>query len=78
MASMKTPIAKAQDLTVIIDDTDANNVYIGKATIGSTQSASVWSIRKIITNGGIITIAWAQGTNAANNVWNSRTGYAYS
>lgn len=65
---------------LIITDVPSNTVmYIGKASIGSATSASVWRIMKLVTdaNGGI-TLTYAQGSPAYTNVWDNRASLSYS
>lgn len=78
MGSLKTPISRVEDRTTLIDNNDPNNVYIGKAAIGSPTSATVWAIQLINTNGGNISIKWSNGTYEANAVWDQRGSYSYS
>jgi len=56
-----------------------NTVYIGKALVGSLDSASVWQIKKIYTDiTGLTSITWASGTQLFDKIWNNRLSYTYS
>jgi len=62
----------------VIDSTNANNVYVGLAVVGSSQAGAVWQIQKIVTAGTIITILYANGNAGYTNIWNNRAGLTYS
>ena len=40
-----------ESFKVIVDETDTDNVYVGRATWKSSEAAAVWQIRKIVTSG---------------------------
>ena len=61
-----------------VDSTDANNVYIGYAPTGSSTSAAVWRIQKIVTSGSDIAILSANGSDAFNNIYDDRASLSYS
>lgn len=61
-----------------IDSANATTVYIGSARSGATTSAASWQIKKIATNGTIVTINWAAGTDAFTNIWDNRAILSYS
>jgi hypothetical protein len=62
----------------IVDEFDANTIYIGKAAVGSSGASAVWQIKKIVTSGVITTELIANGSDAFNQVWNNRTSLSYS
>ena len=62
----------------IIDQSDPNNTYIGKAKIGSATSAAVWQIQKLATVSGVLTISWANGDNKFTKIWDNHTALSYS
>lgn len=45
---------------------DGTNLYVGKAAIGSSLSASVWQVKKIDTSSGVL-ITWANGDAEFDN-----------
>ena len=51
--------------------------YVGEASPGSLESASVWRIKKIDESSGI-SVTWADGNTYYDNVWNDRSGLSYS
>lgn len=64
-----------------VDDgvTDADVIYMGYAAPGSSESAAVWTIKKIDqTAEGITKITFAGGNAAAQNIWANRGDLTYS
>jgi len=62
---------------------DANNrpQYLGRARAGALASAAEWQIQKLtydLTTGLCTAIAFANGANDYNAVWNDRASYNYS
>lgn len=58
---------------LLLDDYTTTNVtYVGKASIGSATSASVWQIQKIDETSGMV-ITWG-GTGAFDQEWDERAG----
>lgn len=78
MATIKSNITQIPNQNTIIDQTDANNIYIGISKIGVATSAATWQIRKITTSSGIVSIKYASGTPAFDKTWDNRTSYSYS
>ncbi len=73
------------DTTVqeIVDSSDANNVYEGVAQIGRSEAEAKWSIRKLVTSGGVTKKMFPideKGDPSPERkfVWNDRTGLAWS
>ena len=67
-------------LAMQVDDVSTSGVtYIGKARVGSSTSASVWSIQKIDQTGTPITttIKWAN-SGAYTSIWANRTSLTYN
>lgn len=62
----------------IIDEYDSNTTYIGYAGFGAITSDAVWQIKKIVKNGTVTTISWADGDDRYDNIWNNRTALTYS
>ncbi len=65
------------DYAVRVDDSDDDVTYVGKAAIGSTNSSSVWQIKKIDSTSGA-DITWADGNNSFDNIWDDRLGLSYA
>ena len=55
-----------------VDNTDANNVYVGLAKINTATSAAEWRIKVIQISGTLVTILWADGNDNFDNVWDNR------
>ena len=55
-------------------DGSGNLIYQGQATPGSSKSAAVWKISKLIYNGSnqLIDVLLADGDILENNIWNNR------
>lgn len=54
-------------------------LYKGEATVGSSEAATVWRIRKIVIGtDGDITETWASGSADFSQVWNNRLLLTYS
>jgi hypothetical protein len=63
---------------IIIDGADTATIYIGKAVVGTETSDDHWQIRKITTVGTVKTIAWANGDDEFDQVWDNRASLNYS
>jgi len=62
--------------TRVDDQTNTSYIYIGKAAIGSSESAAVWQIQRIPTS-GIVTAVYAEGNGNFDNIWTNRTNLTY-
>lgn len=62
----------------IIDEYDANTIYVGRAVPGADKAAAVWQIKKIIINGTVTEVFWADNNDRYDNIWNNRTTLSYS
>lgn len=65
-------------LTVLVDDNTATITYVGEAPSGSSESSSVWRIKRLETVGTVLKITWADGNQFFDNNWSVRTGLSYS
>jgi hypothetical protein len=63
---------------VMVDKTDANNVYIGETKAGVATSEAYWRIKLITTSGTIITFGFADGSDSFDKEWDERGNYTYS
>lgn len=53
--------------------------YIGLSVPGSTTSAAVWQIRKLVYTGTNATsVLWCDGDNNFDNTWDSYDSHSYS
>lgn len=67
-----------ENLTSRIDDTSvADMIYIGKAVIGSAESAEVWQVSRLDVSNGLVRL-WANGDALFNNAWDDRVSLPYS
>jgi hypothetical protein len=58
----------------------SNLEYLGKAEIGTATAGSGWQVKKFSYDGSsnLTDILFAEGTDAFDKVWDSRTTYSYS
>jgi hypothetical protein len=63
--------------TVRLDKVSSSLTYIGYAVPGSSESASVWMIRRLSKSGNVTTIDFADSDSQFNNIWANRTGLTY-
>lgn len=66
-------VSLAQKIT-----TSGNYVYMAKAPIGSSQSSSVWQVKRIETSGSDIIFTWAEGNANFSHVASDLTLLNYS
>lgn len=65
-------------VTTYIDEVDANTTYVGSAPRGSATSDDSWQIKKIVANGTVTSVTWADGTDRMEKIWDDRLTYTYS
>ncbi len=59
-------------------DGDSSTVnYVGEASFGSNTADACWRIKKITITGASLSITWADGNDAFDNVWDNRTSLTY-
>lgn len=75
--SLDINIESQKDYTVRVD-TVSTTYYIGRALVGSSESSSVWQVKKIVDSSGDITITYADGNANYDNVWDNRLSLSYS
>lgn len=61
-------------LRVAQDSVDSTINYVGKAQIGSAESAEVWQIIKVDGDGNC---TWADGDDSFDNIWDDRESLSY-
>lgn len=80
------PVTQAGSWTVNIATTNYSKrfeqvsttlAYFGQASVGASESSSVWQIQKLDFTTGVIA-TYAGGSDAFNNVWTNRASYTYS
>lgn len=53
--------------------------YLGKAYPGASTASAVWQVQKLVYGtDGDVTITWADGNSAFDNVWDDRASLSYS
>lgn len=66
-------------LTMAIEYSGNNPIYVGEAAPGTPKSSSAWRIKKITWSGSNPTdIQWADGTAEFTKEWDERSNYTYS
>lgn len=66
-------------LTVKMEYSGSNPIYIGEAKPGTATSSAGWRIRKLTYSGENVTdIEWADGDIEFNNIWDNRDSLSYS
>ncbi len=62
---------------VRIDDVSTPGfTYIGKALVGTQNSADTWQISRLATSSGLVK-TWADGDSGFNNIWDNRVTINY-
>jgi hypothetical protein len=64
--------------TVLVDETDPTNIYVGKSATGALTSSAVWRIQLISIVGPLVVIKFANGSPEFNSIWDNRTFLTYS
>lgn len=70
-------IEDAQKYAFRLDDSATPVLYIGQAATGSAESNASWRISRLDMTAGL-SITWASGSPAFNQIWSNRTGLSYS
>lgn len=70
-------LANNSQYDTIIDEPNANTIYICEALIGTASSASLWRVQRITTAGTVKTIRFA-GTGAFDQIANNRAALTYA
>lgn len=60
------------------DSSTAGIYYQGFADFRYTSSAPKWRIKRIDSTNGKVSITWAKGNDARNNIWDDRESLDYS
>jgi hypothetical protein len=75
------PGIREEDVTYSkrVDFVSDSELYKGEASVGSSESAPVWRVRKVLIGAdGDVTEIWASGTDAFDKVWADRISLIYS
>ncbi len=71
-------LLETSKLTAVKVTVSGSDTYIGKAAIGSAQSAAVWQAKKVTVTGGDTVITWADGDGNFDNIATDLTLLTYS
>ena len=61
----------------IIDEESSTVTYIGEAAPGTATSSPAWRIKKIIVNGTVTEIKYADANTLYDNIWDNRASLTY-
>lgn len=61
-----------------IDEASASVSYFGFAVVGSSESSSVWKIKRLSVSGSITKLEYADGNISYDNQWSNRASLTYS
>lgn len=64
--------------SIRVDDASTTVTYVGEASLGASESAAMWRIKKLETIGTVFKITWADGNQSFDNVWIDRASLSYS
>lgn len=59
-------------------DDQTSVIYIGTAPPNSQDTDAIWSIKRLSIVGGLMSIQWADGNDANDNVWANRASLTYA
>lgn len=65
-------------MLAIVDEASATVTYVGETKPGTSSASALWRIRKITESGTITTVAFADGDDQFDNVWDDRASLSYS
>lgn len=72
------PATDASILAARVDEAPGGVTYVGTAAAGALPGAATWRIKRLTESGGDVTVEWADGDAAYDNVWDSRASLTYS
>ena len=78
MQSLLYEMSKPFVPAVEFDYVSATTSYHGEAAPGTATSTAAWRIKLITTTGDDLTVTWADGNSAFDNVWDDRASLTYS
>lgn len=64
--------------TLRVDDSDPQNIYIGEALVGTSESAPSWRIQRFAKVAGVYGLTYAGGVSSFSHAWVNRAGLTYS
>jgi len=75
-----TETISSPEMTIKIEYSSGNPIYIGMTEIGNATGDAKWQIKKITydVDGNPTDIQWADGTAEFVKVWDNRATYSYS
>lgn len=71
-------VTKNVEEKTIIDAATSAVTYIGNSRIAGDTASAIWQIKKVTVSGTITTIAYADGNDNYDNVWDDRASLTYS
>ena len=78
-ATTKTLTIEGESVvTLRLDKVSTTTTYIGEAIPGSSESDSVWRIKRMVEDGDDLQILFADGDSNFDNIWDNRVSLSYS
>lgn len=79
MASgVSLPTSVSGAYTVLLDQVSDTLTYVGKAAPRSSTASPVWQVKRILTEGTVLSVEYASGDDTFTNVWDDRASLVYS
>jgi len=66
-----------EQLTCLVDEASSTVTYIGSAAPGSATTSAVWRIKKVLVDGTVTSIKFADSDELFNNIWDNRASLTY-
>ena len=73
-------IAIAEDevqYDVEVENASSTVTYVGQAAPGTATNAAAWRIKRITDTGSTVTVDWANGSDAFDQIWDDRATLTY-
>ena len=65
------------ELSLLVDEVSANEIYLGTAVPGSLPSEPKWLIKKVSISGSSVSILLANGSGLSDQIWDNRGSLTY-
>jgi hypothetical protein len=75
--TLRTKLTSKTTLDKFIDAASDTITYIGYKNLSDDASAAVFKIKRILIDGTVTKITWAEGTDTFSLLWANRATYDY-
>ena len=74
------PLKYTQDVPtqVLVDTTTAGTTYIGESAPNTASSSALWRVYKVVVTASAVTVKFADGNDAFDNIYDDRASLTYS